>query len=85
MDGAIVSFQIALEWNPSLVFDRQVKAGKLPTEVLVEEGMQLVRQGKVREAIVAYAGAEKIDPALKISAERWNSLCWFGSLWKHAG
>jgi tetratricopeptide (TPR) repeat protein len=84
VDSAIASFQKALAYNPSLVFDLQVKAGKLLTEVLVEEGGKLVRQGRVREAIVAYAGAEKLDPALKISAERWNSLCWFGSLWKHA-
>ena len=84
VDGAIASFQKALAHNPSLVFDRQVKAGKLPSEVLIEEGRELVRQGKVREAIVAYAGAERLDPTLKISAERWNSLCWFGSPWKHA-
>ena len=84
VDSAIVSLQKALERNPRLFFDRQVKGGKLPTEVLIDAGRQLVIQGKVKEAISAYAGAERIDPTLKISAESWNSLCWFASLWGYA-
>ena len=84
VDGAIMSLQKALERNPRLFFDRQVKGGKLPTEVLIDAGRQLVRQGQVKEAISAFAGAGRIDPALKISAGSWNSLCWFASLWGYA-
>jgi tetratricopeptide (TPR) repeat protein len=84
VDGAIAIFQKALTHIPNIAFDLQGKAGRVPTEVLVEEGRHLARQGKVREAIDAYIGAKKLDPAVKISASRWNSLCWFGSLWGYA-
>jgi hypothetical protein len=36
------------------------------------------------EALTAYTEAQQRDPTLYISAERWNRLCWFGSLWDQA-
>jgi hypothetical protein len=44
----------------------------------------LVREGKVIEALAAYAEAQTLDPMLKISPQSWNALCWSGSLWGHA-
>ncbi|NEQ36876.1 MAG: hypothetical protein F6K40_11540 [Okeania sp. SIO3I5] len=47
------------------------------------EGIKLVEEGKVQEAIASYQEAEKIDPT-QISACNWDYLCWYGSLYKQA-
>ncbi|MEM7580353.1 MAG: hypothetical protein AAF316_10990 [Cyanobacteria bacterium P01_A01_bin.80] len=50
----------------------------------MNEGIKLVRKGKVKEAIAVYKKALKFDPNLQISVQEWNTLCWFGSLNNHA-
>ncbi|MGD1714328.1 WD40 repeat domain-containing protein, partial [Dapis sp. BLCC M172] len=50
---------------------------------LWDKGSELVKEGKVKEAIASYQKAEKIDPT-QISASNWNTLCWNGSLYKQA-
>ena len=55
-------------------------AGKLAAPSLITQGKELVRDGKVKEAIAAYNKALKINPELKISAQDWNTLCWHGAI-----
>jgi hypothetical protein len=50
----------------------------------VAEGERLAKQGKVKEALAAYVEAQTLDPMVNISAEPWNRLCWYGSLWGYA-
>ncbi|MBD1867251.1 hypothetical protein H6F95_08050 [Cyanobacteria bacterium FACHB-471] len=38
----------------------------------------------MEEALAAYAEAQRRDPAVEISGDSWNSLCWNGSLYGHA-
>jgi hypothetical protein len=52
--------------------------------VKLSQGMSWVKEGKVQEAIQAYNQALSIDPNLDISAESWNSLGWYGSLYGYA-
>jgi hypothetical protein len=52
--------------------------------VALSEGINRVREGKVEEAIQAYNQAQILDSNLEITAQYWNSLCWFGSLHGHA-
>jgi tetratricopeptide (TPR) repeat protein len=85
VDSAVASFRRALELDPTLHLAPEPEARRFAAEALVGKGGQLVRQSKVKEAIAAYAGAERLDPTLKIPAKSWNTLCWFGSLWRHAG
>jgi tetratricopeptide (TPR) repeat protein len=85
MDSAVASLRRALELDPTLRLDPEAEARQLAAEALVGRGTQLVRHSRVKEAIAAYAGAEGLDPTLKIPATAWNTLCWFGSLWRHAG
>ena len=85
VDGAVASLRKALELDPTLRLAPEAEARQFAAEALVEKGSLLVRQSKVKDAIAAYAGAERLDPTLKIPARSWNTLCWFGSLWRHAG
>ncbi len=48
------------------------------------EGEHLARDGRIPDAMAAYAQARTFDPALMISAWSWNTLCWYGSLWGYA-
>ena len=50
---------------------------------LLDKGKNFVKEGKVKEAILLYQEAEKNDPIL-ISSSDWNTLCWYGSLYKKA-
>lgn len=78
--SAIVQFQKALELDPSLDLDPEAEARRLAAAALVTKGTTLARQGKIKEAVSAYGEGQTIDPALKISFESWNTLCWRGAL-----
>ena len=67
-----------LDKNPQAV------AEKLAAPSLITQGKELVRDGKVKEAIAAYNKALKINPDLQISADDWDTLCWHGAINKHA-
>ena len=68
----------------SLDLDPKAEANKFAAEGLVAKERRFVKAGKVKEAIAAHAKAQRLDPTLKISAESWGTLCWFGSLWGNA-
>lgn len=50
----------------------------------LDEGLNLVRQGKINEARDAYAKARALE-SMSVTARHWNTLCWYGALWGHAG
>uniref|UniRef100_UPI0030D7EAD5 hypothetical protein n=1 Tax=Nostoc sp. 106C TaxID=1932667 RepID=UPI0030D7EAD5 len=88
IDAAIDKFRKAQQWDSSLKFDPQVKAqefaNKGKAKRQLAEGEKIVQEGKVKEAIAAYADAQKLDPKIEISADSWNILCSQGSLHKQA-
>ena len=77
-----------MEWNPNLKLDPKAKAqefaNKGQAERLVAEGVSLVKNGKIKEAVAAYTKAQELDPKVEINADSWRSLCWYGSLRKQA-
>jgi WD40 repeat protein/predicted negative regulator of RcsB-dependent stress response len=90
---AIASYTQALKFNPDIDLnpdtedkenDPQAVAQTLAAQAKVEEGVELARQGKIKEAIASYTQAQKLDPTLEISANSWNTICWFGSLHQQA-
>ena len=85
VDRAVASLRSALELDPTLQLNPEADARRFAAEALVGKGSLLVRQSRVKDAIAAYTGAERLDPTLKISARSWRTLCWCGSLWRHAG
>jgi hypothetical protein len=48
------------------------------------QGIDWVKEGKIKEAQNAFRQALSYDPSLNDSAEYWNSICWVGSLHGHA-
>ena len=63
--------------------DPEAKATYQAVDALLNKGLTLVTDGKVKEAIASYQKAEKIDPT-QISAFNWNKLCRYGSLYQKA-
>ncbi|OUL37177.1 hypothetical protein BV372_03540, partial [Nostoc sp. T09] len=88
INAAVDKFHKAQQWDSNLKFNSKVKAqefaNKGKAQRQVAEGEKIVQDGKVKEAIAAYADAQKIDPKIEISAYSWGTLCWQGSLYKQA-
>ncbi|MBD2100972.1 TIR domain-containing protein [Leptolyngbya sp. FACHB-261] len=82
--GAVGTLRRAMTWDPSLTFNLEAEARQLAAPAILEKGKKLVEGGSIEEALAAYTEARKLDPTLKISAQDWDSLCWFGSLSGHA-
>ena len=59
--------------------DPEAKAKYQAVDALLNKGDELLREGKVKEAIASYEKAERID-STQISAFNWNKLCRDGSL-----
>ena len=81
---ALVFFQETLIEDGVPDSDAAGEARKLVAPALLERGAEIAEQGKIEEAIGAYAQAREFDEALQISAIQFNQLCWWGSLWGYA-
>src|SRR6476469_9417247 len=84
IEKANAKFKQAKKLGSSLKIDLEGEAKCLAAPFLIEQGISLVEEGKVQEAIDAYRQAQAYDPNLEVTAENWNSLCWFGSLHGYA-
>jgi tetratricopeptide (TPR) repeat protein len=76
LEGAVAKFQAALK------LDTQV--GRLAAPVLMYEGNKFMKEGKIKQATIAYINAQNLDPKVEISADAWRELCLQGSLKKLA-
>ncbi|WP_315789382.1 hypothetical protein [Fischerella sp. JS2] len=76
LEGAVAKFQEALK------LDTQI--GRLAAPVLMYEGNKIMKQGKIKQAVIAYTNAQNLDPKVEISADAWRELCLQGSLKKQA-
>ncbi|MDJ0659231.1 MAG: caspase family protein [Crocosphaera sp.] len=56
------------------------KEQKKSPKALIERGVRLAEDHKIDQALTTYQTAQELDPDLKIDAESWATLCWFGSL-----
>ncbi|MEJ1930266.1 caspase family protein [Nostoc sp. NIES-2111] len=77
---AEAKFNQARKLDSNVAIPSTTEVRQLAAPALVTQGEKLVKDGKVKEALAAYADAQKFDPNLKISADSWNNLCWDGSL-----
>ena len=73
------------DFNHGLL-DVVIKGGKVVVETLIaaiaalREGGNLVQQGRIPEAIQAFARAEGLDSRLRVDFRRWATLCRGGVL-----
>ncbi|NJO42469.1 MAG: ribosome assembly protein 4, partial [Cyanobacteria bacterium RU_5_0] len=93
-EAAIDQFNQAMQWQSDLAPTLSPKIAALRSqaqqaeqttqaEARLREGRQLIKQGKIPDAIAAYTEAETLNPDV-ISAPLWSRLCWQGSLYGYA-
>jgi RsiW-degrading membrane proteinase PrsW (M82 family)/tetratricopeptide (TPR) repeat protein len=87
LSSGTTSVAIELDAGDEAIFEFdnfELRSPQAQSVTLLSQGMQLAQEGKIEEAIAAYAEAQKLDPSLEISSTSWNALCWFGGLWGYA-
>ncbi|NEQ73194.1 MAG: hypothetical protein F6K23_08965 [Okeania sp. SIO2C9] len=72
-----------LAFMPTLQNIAKAKARYQAVNGFLDKGKELVKEGKVKEAINSYKQAEKIY-STQIPANNWGTLCWYGSLYNKA-
>ncbi len=84
-EGHIISatrqFSAARRLAPGPAISPTLQAKQLE---LVVVGEQLAQVGHIISATQQFSKALAVAPTLPISADSWNILCWYGSLWEHA-
>jgi tetratricopeptide (TPR) repeat protein len=84
IEEAMAKFKQALEWDTTLQFDPQTKANQSYAPALVSEGKELASQGQLDQALANYTQAPQLDPEVEITAESWETLCYFGNFYQQA-
>jgi WD40 repeat protein len=64
--------------------DPEQKVQWLAASSLLDQGMDLAKDGEINQAIQNYQNAQVWNSTLRISALHWNSICWYGSLYGYA-
>jgi tetratricopeptide (TPR) repeat protein len=77
---AIATFQQAQKLSPKIKVPPEDRVKQWAAEGSIEQGENLVKEGKVQEALHAFETAKQFDPTGKISQKSWNTLCWYGAL-----
>ena len=69
-----VSFELA-----SVVID------SIGANIALARGSRLARRGRIPDALTSFARAQRMDPRLAASTDYWYPVCWYGTVWGHAG
>jgi tetratricopeptide (TPR) repeat protein len=51
---------------------------------VLADGWYHATQGRIPEALAAYAAAQAGDTTRVVGTNAWNTLCWNGAIWNHA-
>jgi tetratricopeptide (TPR) repeat protein len=84
IEEAMAKFKQALDWDTTLQFDPKTKANQIYAPFLVSKGEGLAPQGQIDPALANYTQAQQLDPEVEITAESWETLCYFGSFYQQA-
>ena len=79
-EAALSLFQEAKKLDGSISLNPEVEV----SPYFITKGKKLARNGDIKAAIVAYKQAVKNDRNIKISADSWNILCRYGSIYNSA-
>ena len=80
IDGAVRYFREALVLDPKSPVNPEPDARRIASLAKVNRAMTSAREGKGQEALALLHDAERLNPQQQISAQSWNTVCWFGSL-----
>jgi len=80
---AIATFQQAQKLLPRIEVPAEDRVKQWAAGGLIEKGENLVKEGKVQEALDAFETAKQFEATWKIPQKSWNTLCWYGAL--HGG
>ncbi len=82
VDKAMTMLRTALKWNPKLGVQLDAKEQQFKALALLAQGNEFVGKRDIKAAMDSYTQAQTLDPRSidSVSAQNWNSLCWFGSL-----
>lgn len=83
--GAIEDFHSFVAWASAASVYTETVQQRQGWIVVLQAGLNpvnLARQGKIVEALAIYLSILSLSPAIPLSADDWNSLCWHGA---HAG
>jgi tetratricopeptide (TPR) repeat protein len=81
---ATATLSQALELDPTLDLTPTTHARQIHAQFLVEASSVLALEGDIIRATAFLSRAQELDPAVKMTANDWNALCWYGSLWGYA-
>ena len=82
---AVKLFAQAKRLNPSLDLQPEQEADKAFARGLIGRTPRILKEsGDVKTVRRFFTEATRLDPSLEITAENWDTLCWYGSLWGHA-
>ena len=84
LNGAVASFQKAKQSNPDWKADPAAEARHWVAKAKLQEGRNLASEGEYADAMAAYENAIQMEPGLRIPADDWNNVCWYGTLRGHA-
>jgi tetratricopeptide (TPR) repeat protein len=77
---AIATFQQAQKLSPRIEVPAEDEVKRWAAGGLIEKGENLVKEGKVQEALDAFEKAKQFEATWKIPQKSWNTLCWYGAL-----
>jgi WD40 repeat protein/tetratricopeptide (TPR) repeat protein len=80
LNEAIKEYDKAKQFDSNVKLDSRGEATRWAVQGKRDQADALLSQLEGAEAMVIYNKALKLDPTLKVSAEIWNSICWYGSL-----
>jgi WD40 repeat protein/tetratricopeptide (TPR) repeat protein len=94
LERTTATFRKAAQVDPGAKIDPEVEARHWVARGHIQDAQRLAAQiptagpqdapGLWEKATVAYHNALAGDPALKVTAEAWNTMCWYGSVTGHA-
>ncbi|OGN72249.1 MAG: hypothetical protein A2X25_00880 [Chloroflexi bacterium GWB2_49_20] len=84
LQAALDDFVRTLPLDPALTIELEAGLKTFPLEDLARDIAQGVDTGEVDPAVEMYQALHTLGMREGVSAQTWNKVCWFGSLWGQA-
>jgi WD40 repeat protein len=84
LQAAMKNFIKTLPLDPGLAGELETSLKTFPLEDLARDTARPVDTGEVDPAVEMYQAFHSLGIAERVSAQTWNEVCWFGSLWNQA-